>query len=48
VDATRPTEADPERSAHLDALQLVLGLRADDPEELLLPEDLLAPVHPAR
>jgi phosphoserine phosphatase len=41
VDATRPTEGDPERSAHLDALQFLLGLRADDPEDLLRPEDVL-------
>ncbi len=48
VDAARPTAADSERSVHLDALQFLLGLRADDPEELLLPEDILAPVHPVR
>ena len=32
VDAARPTEGAPERSAHLDALQFLLGLRADDPD----------------
>jgi hypothetical protein len=42
VGAARPTEGAPERSAHLDALQFLLGLRADDPEEPLLPEDALS------
>jgi phosphoserine phosphatase len=42
LDAARPTDAQAERSAHLDALQFVLGLRADDPEEILRPEDVLA------
>ena len=41
VDAARPTEGAPERSAHLDALQFLLGLRADDPEEPIRPEDAL-------
>jgi phosphoserine phosphatase len=41
VDAARQTEGTHERSAHLDALQFLLGLRADDPEEPLRPEDAL-------
>ena len=41
VAAARPTEGAPERSAHLDALQFLLGLRADDPEEPIRPEDAL-------
>jgi phosphoserine phosphatase len=47
VDTTRPTDADPVRTAHLDALQFLLGLRADDPEDPVLPEDLLAIARPA-
>jgi phosphoserine phosphatase len=43
VDAARPTEGAPERTAHLDALQFLLGLRADDPEEPIRPEDALTP-----
>jgi phosphoserine phosphatase len=47
VDVARSSGADRDRSAHLDALQFLLGLRADDPQEPLLPEDVLA-VNPAR
>lgn len=42
LDAARPAEGEPERSAHLDAVQFVLGLRTDDPEDALRPEDGLA------
>ena len=48
LDAARPTEDEPERSAHLDALQFVLGLRTDDPEEPVRPEDVLAAARRAR
>ena len=48
VDVARPTEGDLERSAHLDALQFLLGLRADDPEEPLRPEDALTTARRAR
>jgi hypothetical protein len=48
VDAARSAEGAPERSAHLDALQLLLGLRADDPEEPIRPEDALTTAHLAR
>jgi phosphoserine phosphatase len=46
--AARPTEDEPGRSAHLDALQFVLGLRTDDPEEPVRPEDVLAAARRAR
>ena len=42
LDAARPSAEEPERSAHLDALQFVLGLRTDDPEELVRSEGPLA------
>jgi phosphoserine phosphatase len=48
VDAARPSEGAPERSAHLDALQFLLGLRADDPEEPIRPEDALTAARRAR
>lgn len=48
LDAARPAEGTPARSAHLDALQFALGLRTDDPDELLRPEDVLAVVRRAR
>jgi phosphoserine phosphatase len=41
LDAARPSDAGAERSAHLDTLQFVLGLRTDDPDEILRPEDVL-------
>jgi hypothetical protein len=47
VDAARPTEGTPERSAHLDALQFLLGLPADDPEPIR-PEDALTTARPVR
>jgi phosphoserine phosphatase len=48
LDAARPSGGEPERSAHLDALQFVLGLRTDDPEEPVRPEDVLAAARQAR
>lgn len=50
VDAARPTPTDrePDRSAHLDALQFVLGLRMDDPDDPARHPDALAATRPAR
>jgi phosphoserine phosphatase len=48
VDAARPAEGPPARSAHLDALQFALGLRMDDPEGLVKAADVLAAPRPAR
>jgi phosphoserine phosphatase len=48
LDAARPSDGEPQRSAHLDALQFVLGLRTDDPEDALRPEDVLAAARRAR
>ena len=48
LDAARPAEGTPARSAHLDALQFALGLRTDDPDELLRPADVLAAVRRGR
>lgn len=48
VDAARPAEGQPARSAHLDALQFVLGLRTDDPDDLPRAEDVLATPHRSR
>ena len=42
LDAARPSDGEPQRSAHLDALQFVLGLRTDDPDEPVQPEEILA------
>jgi phosphoserine phosphatase len=48
VDAPRPTEGQPERGAHLEALQLLLGLRTDDAEDLLEFDEVLTAANPAR
>ena len=48
LDAARAAEGEPERSSHLDALQFVLGLRTDDPEDMLRAEDILAVARRAR
>jgi phosphoserine phosphatase len=42
LDGARPSDAGTERSGHLDALQFVLGLRADDPDEIVHADDFLA------
>ncbi|HEV7656091.1 MAG TPA: ACT domain-containing protein [Mycobacteriales bacterium] len=49
LDVARPAEPGSERSAHLDALLFVLGMRSDDPEEApLRPEDVLATARRSR
>jgi phosphoserine phosphatase len=48
LDVARRTDGEPQRSAHLDALQFVLGLRTDDPDEPVRPEEILAAARRAR
>lgn len=48
LDPARALEEGAESSSHLDAVQFVLGLRTDDPEDVLRPEDVLAVTRRAR
>lgn len=48
LDPARAVGDGSDRSSHLDAVQFVLGLRTDDPEDVLRPEDVLVEARRAR